>query len=54
MLKFDLPGNMDLDFNDGQKYGARKNRYGLFGDNGYSELIEIKRRKMKDEPKKDP
>lgn len=51
-LKFELPGNTDLDFNENQKFGARQNRYGIYGDNGYSELIEIKRRKMEDQPPK--
>ena len=40
----DLPGNADLDYQEFLKYGQRENRYGIFGDNGYEDLVEIKKR----------
>lgn len=43
-LKYDLPGNNDIPYHEDQKYGIRENRYGIYGDNGYGDLIEIKKR----------
>lgn len=40
-----IPGNSMLPFEDQSKLGARENRYGLYGDNGYSEMVEDQRRK---------
>ena len=34
-----LPGNNMLSQQDEKKIGARQNRYGLKGDNGYSDLV---------------
>ena len=31
------------------KFEGRDNRYGIFGDNGYGDLIEIKRRDLSKE-----
>ena len=45
----DMPGNSDINFEDQLKYEARDNRYGIYGDNGYGELIEIKRRDLSKE-----
>lgn len=36
MLKFELPGNSEIPHSESQKYGVRDNRYGIYGDNGYS------------------
>ena len=40
-LRRQLPGNNMLSEEEDKKYGSRKNRYGLYGDNGYGEAIEI-------------
>ncbi len=40
-----LPGNHLLNEKDESKLGARHNRYGLYGDNGYGEVVEIQRTK---------
>lgn len=42
-----MPGNTMLPENETQKHGARENRYGLQGDNGYSEAVK-EQRKMED------
>lgn len=39
-----IPGNSELDYQEVLKLGARHNRYGIFGDNGYTDLIEINKR----------
>lgn len=50
-MKFELSGNNDLNFKEASKLGPRENRYGLYGDNGYAATVEIKKRKVEDEPK---
>jgi hypothetical protein len=40
-----LPGNNILSSLDDQKYGARENRFGLLGDNGYSDMVREQRRR---------
>lgn len=45
-LKYELPGNSDVPYEQALKFGVRDDRYGLFSDNGYGELIEIKKRKI--------
>lgn len=51
-----MPGNNELDLQDFNKLGHRQNRYGIFGDNGYQDAIEVSKRptaqiiKVKEEP----
>lgn len=52
LLKHMLPGNHLLSEPEESKIGARHNRYGVAGDNGYSQIVEIQR--LKQEPKKKP
>lgn len=40
-----LPGNNFLSSLDEQKFGARENRYGLHGDNGYSDMVREQRKR---------
>lgn len=40
-----LPGNNLLPLQDEQKLGIRQNRYGLEGDNGYSDIVKDQRKK---------
>ena len=39
-----LPGNSEMGYQESLKYGSRINRYGIFGDNEYQEVIEISKR----------
>lgn len=48
-FKHEMPGNSDIPVLEDLKYGVREDRYGIFGDNGYSDLIEIKRRDLSQE-----
>lgn len=41
-----FPGNNEIDYQEFQKLGQRDNRYGVYGDNGYSDYIEIKQRPL--------
>lgn len=50
--KHSLPGNSTLPLDQNQQFQARENRYGLFGDNGYGDLVEIKKRQISKEEKK--
>lgn len=45
-LKYELPGNNDVPYTEALKFGVREDRYGIFSDNNYGQLIEIKRRKI--------
>eukprot|EP00347_Sterkiella_histriomuscorum_P003387 403364494 len=53
-MKYQLPGNSDIPYQNTLKFGAREDRYGLFSDNGYGELIEIKKRKIEEVDIKKP
>ena len=41
MTKHGLPGNHILSEKEESKLGPRQNRYGIFGDNGYAQVVEI-------------
>ena len=45
MVKHLLPGNHLVDEKEEAKVGARQNRYGTNGDNGYGQIVEIKKKK---------
>jgi hypothetical protein len=40
-----IPGNSMLQFEDQIKLGTRENRYGLYGDNGYNDIVHEQRKK---------
>lgn len=46
-----MPGNKLIAFEDQMKLGVREDRYGLKGDNGYSDLVE--KQKSEKSPEKD-
>ena len=48
-LQYELPGNSLLANKEAQKLGVRDNRYGIYGDNGYQAVIEIKKRSIADD-----
>ena len=41
MLKHQLPGNSSMTEGDARKYGARADRYGVFGEDGTSEFDRV-------------
>mmetsp|Transcript_3879 Transcript_3879/g.3813 ORF Transcript_3879/g.3813 Transcript_3879/m.3813 type:complete len:128 (+) Transcript_3879:430-813(+) len=46
MLRHQLPGNHLISEKEESRMGVRDNRYGINGDNGYGQIVEIKREKM--------
>jgi hypothetical protein len=41
-----VPGNNEIDYSELQKFEPRQNRYGIFGDNGYHDYVEIHKREL--------